>query len=1242
MKDVDSRVFFGPNRKYQIFKSCLLATCFVSCLLAQDDVDEDEVLLLSPFEVTTSKDTGYRSTNSTSGTSLDTPIRDIPISLEVINREFLDDTQATDLEESLAYSGGVFTESFRTGSSAVTQFSDNSPSAIGNINDQFQNNVIIRGYNVPNQQRNGFRLGGSIPVYGVVFGGGTDTITVERAEVVRGPQSLLYGINVLSGIVNIVGKRPLPEYSGSVSAAAGNYGFLRTSADFTGPVIKDKLNFRVMGAYQEEGSPVMFLESERRNLAVQFDWKITSMASLFVEYVNSDMTVRGNGPRYFTDPGSGGLSGFSNFTNLYGENIRYGRDDPNAPIRDVFGVVYENPMVIDPGNDYYDRYQDMGIYFNISGPDTYKNQEENNILALLDITPNENLSLQLGVYHTEVDSLSRNVDLRVFNDAFEVIAPDSDVLMGRTVTETPNSVLWRQNPEVMAVYNRYLEAHGLPEGSLDALDPTYHWIGQAFSFPIERDLIGSTDLYPNQTFRSYRTYQSPLTESDSDYYDFLARRFATYVWYEQPFSANSNQIRGRVAYNFETDFLGIPAQHNLILGYHFIEDTVDFVQGGVYGGFSSGNPNNFYNRHYTAEKLDRDPVYFRDSVLDLEPIRYEGNVLARPGTVNFGQLPGLNKGNSSIARSGWKEATVWHRGMYGAYQGSFWGDRVSLIGGARRDAYQVKEKEYLLILDNDHLTDVDRWMGTGQATVLYDDFIGFGDEPYTYRDDLPLALNQAIEEDINTLRSSKPNGTIEHLFADTQEFTTFTAGITFRVIDPVSVYLLYSEGVFPNTGQRDGNDQAIEAEQTVNQEIGVKFDLWGGKISGTISAFRIQRENAVYYFASAPAPHKWHGGLNEPVDHSNEWTFAPMLVDGPDSSGTYLNGQHIPLNYGVAMEYVALAFEELGLTLPAPKQDSQGNALAYSGAEFREYADDTVITERGSAAYMTVPYDQIVNNPNAAPIKHAFDLAMQNAQVRHGETGELVDFHTSPLLWSQQDLQIQNASEGMGANILYEEEGIGVDGQIIFSPIRNYQMVFGFSHVEREVSGNGFKLVDPIAQDTEINQTYGIVGENFGTEYDRWVYVLGPENFTDPTRPSTFTGGSVRGLNLNPAPETSLRLWNVYRFEDGLLKGFSVGGGIQWNSSVQTATPIGGSNLIENRYLTPDLPAHHEVEAMLSYRRKIGEVDWRFQFNVRNLFDDNYDMPVATYTNTYGGTEYRRFEKVYDRREFRFSVSAKF
>jgi iron complex outermembrane receptor protein len=173
-----------PQKKYTGIR--LLAFWILSSLLplslsAQEEgrTCGEDVFELSPFTVTTSQDVGYLSTNSTSGTSLNTAIKDLPMSIQVINQDFITDIGASDLEEALSYAAGVFTTDNQAsnpwGRRAVHQgggSGDRSISSAG-TGSRFANIVYIRGLATPYQNRMGFRYGGLVvtPNSDVALGG---------------------------------------------------------------------------------------------------------------------------------------------------------------------------------------------------------------------------------------------------------------------------------------------------------------------------------------------------------------------------------------------------------------------------------------------------------------------------------------------------------------------------------------------------------------------------------------------------------------------------------------------------------------------------------------------------------------------------------------------------------------------------------------------------------------------------------------------------------------------------------------------------------------------------------------------------------------------------------------------------------------------------------------------------------------------------------------------------------------
>ena len=72
---------------------------------------------------------------------------------------------------------------------------------------------------------------------------------LERIEVVKGPQSALYGRNTFAGAINYVTQRPRQELSGSAEITGGEHGLFKGVASISGP-ISDTLRFRVGGYYR--------------------------------------------------------------------------------------------------------------------------------------------------------------------------------------------------------------------------------------------------------------------------------------------------------------------------------------------------------------------------------------------------------------------------------------------------------------------------------------------------------------------------------------------------------------------------------------------------------------------------------------------------------------------------------------------------------------------------------------------------------------------------------------------------------------------------------------------------------------------------------------------------------------------------------------------------------------------------------------------------------------------------------
>ena len=121
---------------------------------------------------------------------------------------------------------------------------------ISQLQNSSQTNFIIRGFG------NGANNPGIESSVGVFVDGVyrsrsaaaiADLPVLERVEVLRGPQSTLFGKNVSAGAISITTKRPQFEWGGNVEASYGRFSEVIFKGSLTGP-ISDKLAFRVSGS----------------------------------------------------------------------------------------------------------------------------------------------------------------------------------------------------------------------------------------------------------------------------------------------------------------------------------------------------------------------------------------------------------------------------------------------------------------------------------------------------------------------------------------------------------------------------------------------------------------------------------------------------------------------------------------------------------------------------------------------------------------------------------------------------------------------------------------------------------------------------------------------------------------------------------------------------------------------------------------------------------------------------------
>ncbi|HIK14033.1 MAG TPA: TonB-dependent siderophore receptor [Leptolyngbyaceae cyanobacterium M33_DOE_097] len=225
------------------------------------EAPEEEVV------VTGTTDDGYNPSDSSTATGTDTPLRDIPLSIQVVPQQVLQDRNVTELGNALETVGGVV------------------PSG-GRGTSVFGPNFLIRGFDVSDSIfRDGISYFSLAPL---------STNDIERVEVLKGPASVLFGQGEPGGIINLVSKKPLSEPYYAVSFSAGNFNTYRGDFDFSGPLNESKtVKYRLNLSYENYGSFRDFVDGERLIISPSLTWDIGPNTSInfFGQYTRNRETL---------------------------------------------------------------------------------------------------------------------------------------------------------------------------------------------------------------------------------------------------------------------------------------------------------------------------------------------------------------------------------------------------------------------------------------------------------------------------------------------------------------------------------------------------------------------------------------------------------------------------------------------------------------------------------------------------------------------------------------------------------------------------------------------------------------------------------------------------------------------------------------------------------------------------------------------------------------------------------------
>lgn len=1036
---------------------------------------EDEPVVLNPFQVTTSQDKGYRATNSTSGTRLDTPIKELPLNLEVITNQFIRDTGATDLRQALRYSAGVILSSQ---SDAFVE-PDSDPQSAG-VNDPRgatrapgDSTVKLRGFVIDQVLRDGFRRQYS-----------ADAVNIDRVELLRGPSALLYGVGSFGGVVNYLPKRPLLTERYSTSVSAGSHGFYRGDFDFTGPMGDSswKPAYRITGAYEESGDPTDFYNSKHWTIAPVFSFRPFKNTSVVIDNEFGQVHQQG--------------VGFQNIRS----NVNAGSSRTAGWLTDVTqGRVNLRT-------------------FRWSGPDTYlKGPFRNNVI---DVTQKvtDDLFFRAGAAFSR-----RQFDSRQIRDTASVTDPFSHTSPGSFLADATLNIGG----------TNYNLRNALTQANQDGKFPN----SDAGFTPLQ--------IFQNRPAGSFRGDQlyGTIANSGTDS-QFLMdnglppgppasgnNQVIRYDWIDDNKVEKRSQVRADGNYKLD---LGVWGKHNFVVGLQY------------------------QKLNGTEEQFGPGYSYANHVVLDVDRYSYHN-----PGDFSYFRYGTQGDGRPDAARLKlyhWQSYT-WDLGFYGVYQGRFFNDRLTLIGGARRDRNDQRSTQY-----------------------------------FDYEAGRDPTLNNRVGEKAPTANSPQ-------------------IGLSFAINRNLTVFGLYSTGVIPNYTALDGNGNAFAPTKAKNKEAGLKFDLFNGRISGTVSAYKIERTNTPKFLWWAPAPYKNAQNGFDPAQHvTTVWHdpnpeavwYAIQKVGLAAAKKVYPSGFWPTLDAMATIPAGANQYTPgAGWTdIPGVARwwDSNVDSSGQRGLNRQASAN----TAAGSTANNI--YEPLIdlNDPDI----NAFIIAAK--QNYHGWGGNFYYTRGQTYYTSNGTPGTGNAPDGGGASVAINDEAKGWDVALIASITDDLQATFNFAHVKRRITSPTYPFVAapyyPVAN-------WYVRDGNFGTlSYNRDA-VDAYGDLTDTTTYKAPIPEFAQAADDSPANTASA--WIRYSLDHTVpaLKGITLGLGGRWEDRRLWFTGFtgGGGNISR-----VTLPGETEptlvqlwtkrqltLSGLVEYRMVLKEkYHVRYALNVENLLDN--------------------------------------
>lgn len=215
----------------------------------ESDKEENKTVELSKFVVSERGDVGYRAANTMAGTRTNMALELTPADISVMGKQLMDDLNVRTTEEFATY--------------MMNSDPDRHSDALGNVVQLVDTKVRVRGFS-----------GATVTQDYFPFGLDSDSYNIDRMDLSRGPNAVLYGIGSPGGVLNSTTKSaPINGRKKSLQLTGGSWNHARGEMDLSFPIVRDALAMRVNTLLEHKDSWKEFAYRDTQALALAVTYR---------------------------------------------------------------------------------------------------------------------------------------------------------------------------------------------------------------------------------------------------------------------------------------------------------------------------------------------------------------------------------------------------------------------------------------------------------------------------------------------------------------------------------------------------------------------------------------------------------------------------------------------------------------------------------------------------------------------------------------------------------------------------------------------------------------------------------------------------------------------------------------------------------------------------------------------------------------------------------------------------------